>query len=251
MENSNTLARALVYARTGDQTYRAKVIQQVLGCMSTATGHTLALGRQLGAYVIAADLVGLEPDENRDFRIFLRAVQVKTMSDGESLISRTLGKANNWNVCGFSWACCARYLGDTEGLEENSRVLRGWLGDFAAYRYPADAWGELWWQADPQNPVGVNPPDTFIQGHPGVVCWAEVLFRADYPAWEWGDKAFLRAFQWLHDPEVFNPPFTVADSGGDDIWMAWVINKRYGTSFPAPVETKPGRNVAHTSWTHE
>jgi len=30
---------------------------------------------------------------------------VKTMSDGESLISRTLGKANNWNVCGFSWAC--------------------------------------------------------------------------------------------------------------------------------------------------
>jgi hypothetical protein len=55
-----TLAVALVYARLGNPTYRAKAAQGILAAVGTeAGGTTLALGRNLVSYVIAADLVNL------------------------------------------------------------------------------------------------------------------------------------------------------------------------------------------------
>lgn len=45
---------------TGTQSYRTDVINACMDAIGTESGgRTLALGRELGAYVIAADLVGL------------------------------------------------------------------------------------------------------------------------------------------------------------------------------------------------
>src|SRR5689334_23055900 len=64
-DNISVLAKALVYARTGDKRYQSEAIDQCMGAINTELGgRTLALGRKLAAYVIAADLVALPPDQN-------------------------------------------------------------------------------------------------------------------------------------------------------------------------------------------
>jgi hypothetical protein len=55
-----TMAAALVYSRTGAGAYRDKAAAGIAAAMGTeAGGRTLALGRNLPGYVIAADLIGL------------------------------------------------------------------------------------------------------------------------------------------------------------------------------------------------
>ncbi len=60
MNNVYVLAKALVYVRTGEEKYRTEVRQQLKLALNTELGgRTLALGRELAAYVIAADLIHL------------------------------------------------------------------------------------------------------------------------------------------------------------------------------------------------
>src|SRR6185369_10210084 len=59
MNNVYVLAKALVYARTGIESYRTDVINQCMMAINTelnSGGRTLSLGRELAAYVIAADI---------------------------------------------------------------------------------------------------------------------------------------------------------------------------------------------------
>jgi hypothetical protein len=56
------LAKALVFARTGQASYRSGTVSalQSIVNMGTYSGRALALGRELGAYVVAADLIDLK-----------------------------------------------------------------------------------------------------------------------------------------------------------------------------------------------
>ena len=81
------------------------------------------------------------------------------------------------------------------------------------------------------------------EGLQGAVAQAVMLDRLGLPAWEWGDRALLRAFQWLHEQADY-------PAEGDDTWMPHVINRVYGTDFPAPVPARPGKAMGFTDWTH-
>ena len=48
--------------------------------------------------------------------------------------------------------------------------------------------------------------------------------------------AFLSAKSFLHE--------------GDDTWQPHIVNYYYGTDFPAPTPSRPGKNVGWTDWTH-
>src|SRR3972149_6063391 len=70
--NVRTMAKALVYARLGEESYRNAVISSCMQAIdSEIGGRTLALGRNLAAYVIAADLVDLPEPEDSQFREWL------------------------------------------------------------------------------------------------------------------------------------------------------------------------------------
>ena len=77
----------------------------------------------------------------------------------------------------------------------------------------------------------------------GAIAQAVILSRAGYDSWNWGDKALLRAYTWLHD--VANYP-----ADGDDRWQMHLVNHYYGTSFPSDAQTRPGKNMGFTEWTH-
>lgn len=273
LNNVGVLAKALVYARTGEDSYREEVMENLMGAIGTEDGgRTLALGRELVAYVIAADLINLpaNADEDQRFRTWLRETLTEEL-DGSTLQLTQEERPNNWGThAGASRAAVAVYLQDEDELERTATVFKGYLGDRQAYS--GFIYGNLSWQADPDRPVGVNPKGATKEGHSidgalpeemrrgdefqwppdetgypwealqGALVQAEILCRAGYPAWEWEDRALLRAAQFLYG--IGWVPL------GDDEWQPWLINHAYGTDYPTKIITRPGKNMGWTAWTH-
>lgn len=258
--NVITLAKALVAVRTGEAKYRDEVIT-LIGKLPEPGGRTLALGRELAAYVVAADLVGIPPAQ---LESKLRSIITKKLSDGRTLIETHKMRPNNWGTfAGASIAAVAAYLGDRALLDSTAQVFKGWLGDRSAYS--GFKFGDLSWQPDPQNPVAVGLPgatghgmsldgalpeelrrangyNNYVWGAlSGAVEQAMFLHRAGLPAFEWMSRAILRAVKWPHD--------LGHSASGDDAWLIPVINKVYGTSFPVN-GTGPGKGMGWTQWSH-
>ena len=87
---------------------------------------------------------------------------------------------------------------------------------------------------------GAAPHGEALQG---AVVQAELLSRAGYDAWEWGDRAILRAFRWLHEEAAY-------PAEGDDTWQPHLVNRAYRTAFPAPIPSRPGKGMGFSDWTH-
>jgi hypothetical protein len=275
-----TLAQALVFARTGVESYRTRAIASLRGAVGTeAGGRSLALARNLPSYIIAADLVNLDaalPDfDANTFRPWLRSLLTKKMSDGMSLRQIHELRPNNWGThAGAARAAIAVYLNDRDELARTATVFRGWLGDRAAYsgfKYGSD----LSWQADKARLVAIDAtgstkdyngkeidldgalPDEMRRGgafqwaplttgYPwealqGAVLQAEILDHAGYDAWAWSNRALFRAARFLYSRAGW--PAT-----GDDRWQPWLIDARTGASFPRPTTTTPGKNFGFADW---
>jgi hypothetical protein len=272
------LAKALVFARTGTTSYRADVVTALREIVNAPTydGRALALGRELGAYVIAADLIDVRSYDSwldSRFRVKIRELLTTyTHSGPSSLIACHERRPNNWGThCGASRLAVAAYLGDDVEIARAAQVFRGWLGDRSAYA--GFSYGDLSWQCDPNRPVGINPagctrygqdlggilPDDQRRGGSftwpapkenyvwealqGALVQAVILERHGYRAFQWSNQALRRAVQWLYS--VNNYP-----AEGDDGWQPYVVNFFYGTSFAAPMPANPGKNVGWTDWTH-
>jgi hypothetical protein len=273
-----TLAVALVYVRTGVASYRVKAANAIMAVVGTeAGGRTLALGRNLPNYVIAADLIDLQgynASDDARFRAWLSGVRTKSLG-GLTLIKTHEQRPNNWGTyAGAARIAADVYLGDTADLARAAKVFQGWLGNRAAYA--GFKWGDLSWQANPSQPVGINPagakkgsysidgalPDDMRRGCSfqwppcftnyawgamgGAVLQAELLNRAGYPAWQWENQAMSRATRFLH---TLNTSFGGWWAQGDDTWQPWVINRAYGTTYPTAA-ARPGKAMGWTDWTH-
>ncbi len=275
--NVCVLAKALVFARTGSGERRAEVADALRAIAGQSyRGRALALGRELAAYVIAADLIDLsayDPRLDSTFRSAItRLLTTRTSGGPDNLVECHETRPNNWGThCGASRAAVAAYLGDHAQLDRVAAVFRGWLGDRQSYA--GFSYGELSWQCDPDRPVGINPPGCTRQGHSidgvladdqrrggafrwpppkenyvyealqGALVQAVILERAGYDVFAWQDSALLRAFQWLNHLAFF-------PAVGDDGWEVPLINAYYGTSFSAPVPSRPGKNMGFTDYTH-
>jgi hypothetical protein len=281
--NVDCFAAALVYARTRDPRYAHRVMQGVatvaeIGWTGSYQGSTLPLSRNLGAFVIAADLIGGYADDF-DFRPLLT-----TPTTGQAnLLASMERRPNNWGLhAAFSVACVYARAADAAGLEGVALSLQAWCGErfLSTFNF-----GPLDWQPDPLNPVGVAPMHATIDGWPmdGMqpeemrrwdgggsdssfrwpvprtqylnYCWealqgataaAWVLSRNGYPdVWLWGDRALLRAASWLVRILDYPPE-------GDDLWISWILAHAYGPSasfLTLETPTVPGKNIGFTDYT--
>ena len=221
--NVRVLAKALVFVRTNRAKYRTEVVDalKVVTYDNTENGgRALALGRELAAYVIAADLIDLTTYDSAldaDFRAKLRELLTKTL-DGKTLVETHEERPNNWGThAGASRAAVAAYLGDAAELARTAQVFHGYLGDRASYA--GFSYGSLSWQCDPDKPVGINPKGCMKDGHSidgvlpddmrrggdfqwppeatgypweglqGAIVQAEILHRAGYDTWNWEEKS--------------------------------------------------------------
>jgi hypothetical protein len=283
-QNSNhdvrTLAVALVYARTGDSAYRAKAADAIFSAIDTENGdRTLALGRNLVSYILAADLIDFhdyDPAREARFRSWLSDVRYEELA-GRTLISTHEDRPNNWGAhAGAARIAADLYLGDRADLERAATVFKGWLGDRAAYaKFTYDK--DRSWHADPAIPLGINPLGATRDGHrldgaipddmqrggkfrwppkrtnypwgamEGAAVQALLLSRAGYDSWNWSEKALLRATQFLDELD--------REAGGwwaegDDEWMPWIINSAYGANFRVAHPALPGKNLGWTDWVY-
>ena len=288
--DTSTVAKALVYAKLREVRY-ARQVRDTLASLvsnhpltSSESWDWLGVLRSLGSYAIAADLISLsdfDPTFDRDtFRPWLLGARDAIVEGGRgSVVSAQEKRPNNFGTHGSaSRIAVALYLKDAPDLARAITVFKGYLGDrssYASFKYGDD----LSWQADPNAPVGINPPGATIEGYnvdgvppddqrrstsfswppvktnyawealQGVVTAAEMLHRAGYDSYQWSDRAIFRAVRWLHTTTFSDGESYAAQ--GDDIWQVWIINKRYGTTYPAAVRTRPGKMVGWTDWSHQ
>ncbi len=272
-----TLATALVAMRTGNAGLREKAAQAIMSAINTENGgRTLALGRNLDSYVIAADVIRLyeySPTRNATFRAWLTGVRNEAL-DGGTLVSTNNQRPNNWGThAGASRIAADLYLGDTTDLNRAVLVFQGWLGNRSAYA--GFKYGDLSWQCNSSLPVGINPsclksghsiggvlPDdqrrgggftwpppceNYVHGAlQGTLISAHLLRRAGYDSWNWSNRAILRSYQWL---------YSTADSKkacpatGDDTSSPYIVNRAYGPLFPVTFPASKGKSMAWTDWT--
>jgi fibronectin type 3 domain-containing protein len=272
-----TLAAALVYARTQDPAYLLKADAGIAAAIGTeAGGRTLALGRNLMAYVIAADVIDLQrydADLDARLRAWLTAVRSEVL-DGKTLITTDELRPNNWGtLAGASRIAADIYLGDAADVARAAAVFQGWLGDRSVYA--GFVYGDTGWQADPAQPVGINHTGSTIQGYDvdgalpeelrrgcpfqvppcatgypwealqGAVAQAYMLSRLGYDAWSWSDRALLRAAQFL---ARLDQQYGGWWANGDDKWVPWVLNRGYGTTLPTAPVALAGKGMGWTDW---
>jgi hypothetical protein len=271
--NVRVLAKALIAARTGDAEAREDVVRALRRVRGTEQGaRALAVARELMAYVLAADLIGLEGEDRAAFVDWLEVVR-RTSFRGRTLRSTHEDRPNNWGThAGASRIAVARYLGDEAELERAAFVFRGWLGQAEGWRgfeFGDAAWQPPFsWRRYAVNPVGATrkghsidgvlpddqrrggafrwppPKENYVwEALQGAVAQAVLLDRAGYDAWSWGDRALLRALRWLHEEADY-------PAEGDDTWIPHLVNDAYGSDFPAPVPSQPGKGMGFSDWTH-
>jgi hypothetical protein len=283
-----TLAAALVYARTGTSSYKTKATTGIMTAIKTQTvgcsNATLALGRQLAAYVLAADFIDLAGTNDSTFRSFLTGIRKKDIgghSVWDSLEDTHRFSANNWGAhAGASRIAASLYLGDTADVSIATRVARGFLGDraqYAGFTHKLSSTDLSWACGTASTYTPVNPDCTKsgidVDGaivadisRAGSLTWPpgstaisyqvdtiaavglqlELLYRSGYTgAWDWSSSALKRAAELVQRS---------AASGGDG-WnetnassqIPWLLNVRYGTFLPTR-SVAMGRGIGFASW---
>lgn len=274
--DTSTLAGALVAVRTGDAALRGRVRAALAEvARTTRFARVLEVSRSIPSYVIAADLVGLDPVQDRGFRAFLSGLRTRPLpghSGGDDLLSTALRSPSNWGTMArAAMVAIDLYLGDRVQLAKVASAHRAFLGEAVAdpLVYTGTAW-----HANRRDRAGINrrgatvegraadgvlPEDQRRTGEPtggvapqgsypwealqGAMVTAVLLDRAGVVGFAAGDDALRRSFLWLWGPNA-NP------ADGDDRWQTWLMNSIRGTAFPTEATTSPGKNMAWTDWTH-
>jgi hypothetical protein len=268
-----TLAAALVFAKTGDTAMRDKVCRNLDKVQGTEAGaRALAVARGVQAYALAADYVNAPANcaNEPKFRSWLSGIRRFATTGGPSnIITCDEQRPNNWGThCGASRIAVDIYLGDTADLQRAATVFRGWTGERSAYA--GFSYGDLSWQADSSKPVGVNPvgakkgsldvdgvlPDDQRRGGScctltkenyvwealqGATTQALLLAVQGYDSLNWGNRAIQRAVAWEY--RVNNFPAT-----GDDHFLPYIVNRVYGTSFSTSSGSAFGKGMGGSEW---
>jgi len=282
------MAAALVAVRFDDNVRRQVVADNILKAVTNHIendGNSLSLTRSLPGYIIAADLIDLKnfaPAIDSTFRDWLQFVVYDTTLDDATQVDKHETRGNNHGTqAGVVRIAADIYLDKANDLQRAAMVFQGWLGDSSAYK--DFSWGNLCWQVDPGNPVGILPKgatmfvagdirdvdgvqpddqrragcpqnqtkwpprtDTHVWGGlQGAVGQAYLLSRAGFDAWNWSDQAIARAVAWQHDPLRGNAP---AES--DDFWILPLVDSVYATSYWAGNPVGYGKQLGWTDWTH-
>lgn len=278
----DVLANAFVGARLSDNSRKAYVRDELRKVVEANRDNNdvLATLRQLQTYVIAADIIDLkhfDPAFDAQFRKWLNEERKHDYAGGGgggSVISTHNRKPNNFGThAGSSRVAAAIYLGDKADLEAAAKVWEGWATGNPALIPDGYRWTGTNWQADPNRPAGINragatrdghrldgvipedqercgeyswPPCTtnYIHGAAdGMLLAFYMLDRQGYDAWQWGDQAALRQYEWKY--EVGQPPY---NEYSEYRWPIPIVNDAYGTDFPGSDPAAIGKNFAFAAW---
>jgi hypothetical protein len=287
-----TLAGAYTCARVGEHCAKTRAsLMSVIGTeFNPQSGSQwLAISRNMAAYTIAADLVGLRADGNPDsdgsvFNAWMIGWRTKQLvGTGETrAINGFQSGSNASSQEGFFHAALATYLRDPVMLEAIWNRFQRFVGDPNG---PLDPKGinlsqgiAAGWSHDPDNAVAINPKGTTKNGVriDGAIIndmrrGGDFQHPPGYTQYPWtGLDGLVPAAMVLH--RAGYPAFEVADRAvlrtmeylwwlrndtGNAEWFSGtrghaqvhITNWYYGTDFPAGGSTA-NRCVGFLDWTH-
>ena len=293
-----TLAAALACVRTAGPELCGKARTGVVSAIGTERGgRWLAVGRNLTAYVIAADVLGLRADGDpasagSRVEAWIRGFLTERLADnnsGEPIGFIPFASGSNASAQeGAAFAAVAAYLGDRPALQRAWDAFRTYTCDSSGPdREHIDLHHgvEAGWAYDDRQPCAVNPAGAtkaIPEGRPGAgqtrpiggaiindmarggdFAWppgatqypwtgleglvpaAVILERAGYPAFAAGDRAVLRAAEYLWYLQL------ATRSGA---WfherrsseIVQLVNVAYGSHFPLDAADRRGTHRSDT-----
>jgi hypothetical protein len=291
----NTLAGALTYARTGDASLRSKVKSAILAAKHSldqssewqTTNGVLATGRQLGAYVISADLIDLKNYDaaaDLEFRLWLASIRTTTIGTHgrwNNLTYTCENAAGNWNT----FACASRiaasiYLGDTADVDRAANIIRAFFGERAYY--PTNAPGvngyfehtagylpswacadSTWKGIDPScTKSGISINGTLVEdaSRGGGCC----VLQGDGIMYSWEAlQGLFVSTELLYRTGRYGNPYGWSSQGlkrsldfmqrsnwgvtNVAKYVPWIANARYGTNYPT-TSNATGRLMSWGDW---
>lgn len=281
---TQTLAAALVYARTGEQEYKDLVTnacRYLIGTEDessldgTATqDKLLATCRQIGAFVLAANLVGMD---DRDWNAWLGALRTKpigTSGQASNITQLSDERANNWG----SFARAARiaidiYLGDDADLElvvERFKLVLGEIDQRPDLLWIEDADFDLSyacdkpWRGINSSACGLGKDGIIVEdlsrsirafpnydatgigytfeAYQAMLFTAVLLERQGFDAFGWGDQALRRVMDWL-----VRENYPHGNGYSTEQHEVWIVRHFYGVDYPT-TPAQMGRCFGFTDW---
>jgi hypothetical protein len=269
-DDVNCLAASIVYARTGNQFYKDRVVAALeynvaKGNPGFDANGILTWCRNTGAYALAADLAGYRTPQLESWLRNMVETYRDPSNHNNTIEEIFYRRANNWGTQAFGTLCAVYgYLGDTAKLV---KIRNYWIQMVTGPNPGATYGSDISWHADPNdlrliNPEGAvkdgvnidgimpddmrrngpfsNPPPKSVTSYhwealQGIISGARILERYD-PAlsiWETGDKAILRAVTILESDwrRDYNIDGSNWAATGDDVWMLPFVDAAYGTDF--------------------
>jgi hypothetical protein len=277
--DTNTLACALAAARTGSAELHGKAMDAITSAIGTEEGaRWLAIGRNLGAYVIAADVLGVRSGPIYEWLAGFLTRTLRDNNTDEQVPAGNWSSGSNASAqMGFVTAALCVYTNDSARLASSWDGYRRYCGDRASpvkETSNSDAW-----QLAPSDPVGIQDKgaakdgcrldgaigndmsrggDDFCSpvwtqypwvGLEGAVPAALVFARAGYPAWAVADEAIRRAvdYLWFLRQATGNADWFDGTRSNECVYL---VNRAYATAFPCSLPVAGGRTIGFSDWTH-
>jgi len=250
----------------------------------------LAAGRQIGAYVISADLINLKSyDATADnkFRAWLgpiRTTNIGTHGRWKNITYTCENATGNWNT----FACASRiaasiYLDDNADVQRSSLIIRALLGERSVY--PSDAPGNngyfehtggyqsSWacndptWMGDNPNCVksGINISGVLVEdaSRGGGCC----VLQGDGVMYSWEAlQGLFVSVELLYRTGNYGNPYGWSNNAlkrsldfmqrsgwavtSPATYVPWMANARYGTSYPTTTNGN-GRIMSWGDWLYK
>lgn len=145
----NALAAGIVYARTGNETYKTKVISLINAAMASqrngCNNAILAMGRQLGGYVLAADFVGYRDPAFISWLETIVNQNVGGHSRWYVLRFTAYDSASNWGVHALTSVTTVDiFLNRTADIEKDWKVFSSYGVPYGWPFNKASSYNEQW-----------------------------------------------------------------------------------------------------------
>lgn len=257
---------ALAAVRKNDSALKAKATNALKAAIGTEEDvRWLEIGRNLGGYVVAADVLGITSGPIHSWLAsFMTMTRPDNNGNGRDTIVQSAWSSGSNASAQVGWvhAALSVYLNDSASLAWGWNCFRRYVGDRTS-TWHMDSNNDAW-QAIPSDVVGIqnkgaksadginidgaisndmyrsNPKPvanlvfTDDSHYPwvglnGAMLAAEVFYRQGYPAYDLIDKALLRAATYLYNLRPLNTEWYDNDTRKD---AKHLINKRYGVTYP-------------------
>lgn len=277
-----TVGCALAAVRLNDIGLKKKATDSLVRAIGTEDNiRWLEIGRNLGGYVVTADLLNITSGPVYDW---LKSFMTRKLPDNNGAGLDTI-KENAWSSgsnasaqMGWVHAALSVYLGDRDSLDWGWTAFRRYCGDRTS-TWKMNSNNDAW-QAIPNDVVGIQnvgaksvdginidgaisndmwrsnpkPVANLVWkdfGHypwvglNGAVLAAEIFYRQGYPAYEVGDKALLRAAAYLYQLSLKDVGWYEPGTRKD---AKYLLNTRYGIHYPLTLPVGSNGLVGFTDY---